>query len=304
MALLKLLFLLLVQPIAGRLPHGFLMRLAELAGFVLLHGQSAKIMQKEVSRMLGPEVSTEEVRAIVLEGLQNNQKDLFEIWSFPSLNKKKVEQLTWFNTEEPLRTAFELGNGTLVGVTHFGSWKIIIAALGYREYPTYQIGIDPLIFCDPSKQRYQNKIMEIERHCEDSLPIQFLYVNKFLRGLYKAFKGNAFILNSLDGLMRNEQVDMQLGGTIVPVDKSAVSLAYRFKAPIVPIFALRQKDNRHKLVVHEPILFDPDLNKEEAVDKAFKQFLDLFTMHVFEHPSHYVRILYQLAKDGYWEDRP
>ncbi len=299
MGILKLIITYILHPIAGRLPHAFLMWLSEIAGLLLMYGKSADIMKKEVSKMLGPGCSQKKIHATVLEALQNNQKDLFEIWSFPHMNQDKISRITYFSSKKHIDSALTLGKGSVVGVTHFGSWKIIIAALAYSGYPTYQLAIDPLTFCDPSRQRYQNKIMEIERACEDSLPAHFLYVNKFLRKLYRAFKQNALVLNSLDGLSRDKQTQLQLMHTLIPVDKSAVTLAYRFDAPIVPIFAIRQNDNRHKLVVHKPIIFDPELNPEQAVDKAFDQFMRFFTAHVETNPSHYVRILYQLAKDRY-----
>jgi hypothetical protein len=57
-------------------------------------------------------------------------------------------------------------------------------------------------------------------------------------------------------------------------------------------------------VVHNPIYIDSSLEQEQAVEKAFNQYMTLFKKHVIENPSHYVRILYQLAKDKYKTDAP
>ncbi|WP_462270325.1 lysophospholipid acyltransferase family protein [Desulfobacter sp.] len=304
MAILKLIMAYVLYPIAGRLPHSLLMRLAELAGYLLMYGKSAEIMKTEVGKMLGPEHSKKRIHDIVLRAVQNNQKDLFEIWSFPIMNKDKLAKIAYFSSIAPIDKALAAGKGVVIGVSHFGSWKIIIAALAYEGYPTYQIAVDPLTFCDPSKKRYQNRIMEIERYCEDSLPAHFLYVGKFMRKLFKAFKENAIILNSFDGLMKKNQEEIKLLNTIIPVDKSAILLAQKFDAPIVPIFAVRQNNDRHRLVVHNPIYIDSSLEQEQAVEKAFNQYMTLFKKHVIENPSHYVRILYQLAKDKYKTDAP
>ncbi len=297
MSFLKLLALYIIWPVAGILPHAVIMKLANIAGHLLLHGKSAAIMKEEVGKMLGTGFTEEEIDNIVLEGLQNSQKDLFEIWSFPHMDKDKISRIVFFESMENIDRALSSGNGAVVGVTHFGSWKIIIAALAYAGYPTYQIAVDPKAFIEPNDKKYKSKIMEIERKCEDSLPAHFLYIDGFLRELYTAFRTNSLVLSSLDGVMRKDPAEMELLNAIIPVDKSAIRLAHRFDSHIIPVFPIRQADDRHRLFVHEPIAFNPEVEAEEAIDLAFNQYMEIFASYVEQYPSHYLRTLYRLAID-------
>ena len=113
------------------LPHGFLSVIADLIGTLLKRGRHARIIKKELRKLLGEEKSDSELDRIVVESIRNYRKDLFEIWSFPRLNKKKIAKFVYVEGKENLDKALEKGRGVIIGVSHFGSWKINIKTSGY-----------------------------------------------------------------------------------------------------------------------------------------------------------------------------
>jgi hypothetical protein len=73
-------------------------------------------------------------------------------------------------------------------------------------------------------------------------------------------------------------------------------MSYATDAPALPIFTVRQKNNRHNIAIHEPILFDERWGKDQNVATWMRKFTLLFEEYVKKHPDHYARFLYTIRK--------
>jgi hypothetical protein len=71
------------------------------------------------------------------------------------------------------------------------------------------------------------------------------------------------------------------------------SLGLKNQVPMLPVFVVRQPDNRHKIVVEEPLsgLTSVNLNMMEA--DLIQKFVHLLEAYVHQHPDHYVDYLYR-----------
>jgi KDO2-lipid IV(A) lauroyltransferase len=290
--LLKIFFLYTVRYLIPLLPHSVLMIMAAVTGWFSARGNTAFIIKNELRKVLGNRIKEAELEQITLKAQQDFHKDLFEIWSFPRITKKKMEEISDITGKEHIDMALQKGRGVIIGVTHFGSWKIIIPALSYAGYPVHQIAINPLDFTQEESSFYQKQMMQIEYRCEQSLPAHFIYIGKFMRDVHRAFQRNEVVIDSLDGTRKKETVEIALLETRIMIDPSPIRLALRFNNPLLPAFAVRQEDNRHKIVIHADIMEGISSDNEISVETALNRFIEVFEKHVLEKPSHYGRILY------------
>lgn len=293
----RTLFLCTAGQLVPYMPHRMLCLLGDAIGKASGRNQKARIMKQELRKLFGTEKTEEELEAVVLRGINNNIKDLFEIWSFPGLNKKKIKQFAYIEGKERMDNALEKGRGALVAVSHFGSWKMIIAALAYEGYPVNQIGLDPRYFIDKTRPYHHNYIMKMEYECDQSLPAEFIYIGKSLRKVFRALARNEVVMNSFDGFIGAKRKTVPFLNGTNTLALGPVILAHRTGAALLPAFAVRQKDNRHKIIIHEEIPIATDINETEAISQAIETYRLVFEKYVADNPSHYCRTLYDRIID-------
>ncbi len=289
---IKLVFLYSIRYILVFLPHRFSVFVAKSIGVLSQNGQQAKIIENELGSLLGGGRSSKEFKKIAIESISNYKMDLFEIWSFPRLNKNRIDRIVSVEGLENVDKALEKGNGVLIGLSHFGSWKIVIPALAYKGYEVHQVGLDPRYFIDKKKPPHHNIIMEMEHKSEQSLPVHFIYIGKFLRDIFRALENNNVVIISLDGFMGSRKIEMPFFNSLLTLSAGPLMIAQRSKAPLLPVFPVRQKDNRPKVIVHEEIPIHTDKNKDQAVRNSLECYIKLLEHYVNTYPSHYGRILY------------
>lgn len=293
----KTAFLYSVRYLLPYLPHSVLAMLANVIGMVSKRGQQARIIEKELGVLFGDRKSASDIKESTFECLCNYRKDLFEIWSFPRLNKDRIEKLVNIEGIEHLDKALAKGKGVVIGLSHFGSWKIIIPALGYKGYKVNQIGLDPRYFVDEKRPLHHNTIMEIEHKCEQSLPANFIYIGKTMRPVFKALANNEVVIDSFDGFMGSKKTEVPFFNCRLSLSQGPIIIALKTGASLIPSFAVRQKDNHHKIIIHEEISLHNYENKQQVIEKATESYTKLLEHYVEEYPSHYGRILYDRFRD-------
>jgi KDO2-lipid IV(A) lauroyltransferase len=294
---IKIVFLYSVRHLLPYLPYSVSAMLADAIGMVSKRGQQARIIKEELGKLFGDKKSESELEDIALKSICNYRKDLFEIWSFPRLNKNKIEKLAYIEGIEHLDKALKKGKGALIGVSHFGSWKIIIPALAYKGYKVNQIGLDPRYFIDDKRSAHHNLAMEMEYKSEQSLPANFIYIGKFLRPIFRALANNEVVIDSFDGFMGSKKIEVPFFNSRLSISRGPVNIAFKSGSPLIPAFAVRQKDNRHRIIIHDELALHSYQNVQKAIENGIKNYVKLLEHYVQEYPSHYGRILYDRFRD-------
>ena len=295
----KVSFLCSVRHLIPYLPCGVTTLLAKATTMVCRRSEQVGVIKVQLKKLFGDAKSQAELEQIAIESICNNRKDLFEIWSFPRLSEKRITKFAYIEGREHLDNALKKGKGALIAVSHFGSWKMVIAALGYAKYKVNQIGIDPRGFIDENRPNHHNVIMQIEHRCDQSLPVNFIYIGKFLREAYRALARNEVVINSMDGFLGAKCVEVPFLKGVSRLSLGPLVMAARSSAAFLPTFAVRQADNRYKITIHEEIKVDKDIPEEEAVKKALDDYTNIFEDYVSRYPSHYCRTLYDRAVDSH-----
>lgn len=279
------------------LPHGLQCALAEAIAWQMKNSRQARITQEELARYLGQVFSARQLQDLARQGMANHKKDLFEIWSFPRLTPKKLFKLASLKGKAHLDQALSKGQGAVIAVSHFGSWKMIIAALSYYGYPVNQIGLNPREFISKHRPAHHNRIMEQEYRADQSLPANFIYLGGGLKAVFQALRRGELVLNSCDGFKGKKFIELPFAKATNRLSLGPFSLAYKSKAPLLPVFDIRGKDNKHQITIHPPLEMDYTLGPGKGPQAAAKKYAKLFEKHFLEHPDHYCRTLYDRRMD-------
>lgn len=293
----KTLFLYSVRFTLPYLPLKVLYIIGNLSGYILV-GKKKQIIKHDLRTLLG-DFSKHDLDRVLRQTMQNFRKDLLEIWTFPELNRNKINKISYFAGFEHLQNALDKGKGAILCITHFGSWKIVLPALGYNGYKVHQIAANPLTFEKDTEASSHNIIMKLELESESSLPAKFIYLDegKSIRQIYRVLANNEIVVISLDGIIGGKRMSMPfLHGTLF-LSTGGASLSLSTGAPSLPVFIVRQKNNKHKIVIHEPVV-NPDngFDKQAFIDTWMKNYTRLFERYVQDYPDHYARYLYTIRK--------
>jgi KDO2-lipid IV(A) lauroyltransferase len=290
----KILFLFTARHIIPYLPSRVKHVLAELLAILTTRGEKAAGMDAELEALFGPErLPAGQRRKVVREAVANFRKDLFEIWSFRRLTPRTIGQLCYPDGIENLDRALEKGRGAIIVLCHFGSYKMILPCLGHRGYKITQIAANPLEFGRESFMKY--KVMAIELEAEKSLPADFIYIGGSVREIYRVLERNEILVVSLDGVMDPRRVTLPFFRKKIRLAPAGAKIARKFNTPLLPVFTVRGRDGRHRVIIHEELAVnweDPDAERQ-----VLEKFLALMERHVGEHPEHYAWFLYKNRTD-------
>lgn len=283
-----------VTKLANHIPLRILYYLADMLGGIAA-SDKRPIIVEDLKTLLG--CSQKRAAGILGDAMRLFRKDIFELWKIPSLNARMVERMTSLNGLEHLENGLRAGRGVVIPVVHFGSWKIILAALGYRGYKVNQIAGKPMTFVKEEERSSHNLILEYEYRCEQKLPVRFIYVEDTVtyRKLFEVLRQNEIVVAALDGILGGGKrlwVDFFNGRINLSI--GPISLAHRTGAALVPLFPVRQHNDRHRLEFSPPLTLQ-ELD-DDFVSVWLRAYASLFSARVRERPEHYARWLFNVRK--------
>jgi len=179
---------------------------------------------------------------------------LFEVPHILRLDPDRLSQYCVFENEERFQAALDKGRGVFVLTAHFGNWEFMSAAIQIR------FGVDSAVIVRPMDYAPLDRLMVRMRSRFGS---EVIPKKKAMRRVIGALREKKTL-----GILLDQNVDWY-EGVFVPflgrwacTNKGLALLALKTDAPVVPVFAVRQEDGRHR------ILFGRDIPLVKTGDKT------------------------------------
>lgn len=257
-------------------------------------GEKYRVIEGQLRELFGTGAfSTKDVNNIVCQSVSNFRKDMFETWSFSRLNRHNIGKICRIEGINYIDDALSKGKGALIMLCHFGSYKMLLPALGYRGYSITQVAVNPLDFVKPKESVIRNITMAIEYECEAVLPADFIYLGQTSpRQMYRVLEANGLLAMSVDGVVDPKRVAVSLLSKKIRLSSAPVKIALKIGSPILPLFTVRGPDNIHTLVVEPPISISGEGGTETEF-KVLQEYAKLMERHIKANPSHYGWFLYK-----------
>jgi len=210
-----------------------------------------------------------------------------EVLLYPSLNSEFIRKFVKIEGIENLDRALGKGRGVLLYQAHFGAFQMTMPAVGYSGYRMNQISASAAVWKEESGSSAQRRMFDIKAKYEYTLPVRHISVTSSLKPLFKALKENEIVGITVDGGGGKKVVPINFLGREALFQTGAADIAVSTGAEIVPVFIVTEKGLRHRLFIHEPIEFDPELGKEENRKVILQAFASLLEGYVIKYPDHY-----------------
>lgn len=260
---------------------------------VLLLWGLRKRLEANISIWFSGMYSEKETRDIAKRSIYNYTGRRIEDLYFGTITKEMMEEIAIICGRENLEESVSRGKGTIILLSHFGSFLMALPALGYMGYKINQLAGPPTL---KNHRPIHEKIFKVREKDYSNLPIKFLRTDLHIKLVIKALKNNELVAIAFDGREGNKWIGVNFLGKKALFSPGPLKFAMVTGATIVPTFVIRQKNNTHKLVFERPFEFEAAGTGEESLAANMQKMTGIFEDYIRKYPCHFVMIM-QLIKE-------
>jgi len=228
-----------------------------------------KVAFQNLTLAFGQEKSKEELRNIAKKSFENLGMMAMEFFRIPNLDTQTFQKKVKVEGLERALKVLDENRGALLLLGHFGNWELMALM-------TKVIGRPIVVIAKPIKRNpwlYQWILKSRERMGLIVIPPRNA-TQKVLQALSE---------NQIVGVLfdqrgkRSQGVWADFFGRKVPTTPGLAVMSLRSKAPVIPVFMVREKQGRHHLFIKEPLklIHTGDFRKDvEANTQLFNHIIE------------------------------
>lgn len=296
---LRLIFWYPVRWISSIVPRYFLMKIGGISGYFLylFASQRRKIINEEITKCF-PKFSKEKCRNLTVKAFQSFIKDQLEVLLYPYLTAEKTSEISIIQGEMNLKNALEKGKGVIVLLNHQGLNQFIMPALGFKGYVIGQVSLP----ADAVKHVFGNqrisfihlKMLQLKRQMEETLPSTHIFLENNIWDGLKWLKNGKILAIAVDGRHGERFIETTLCKRQAQFSPSPFIMSLRSGAPLLPVFVLRNENNRHNIIIEKPLIM-PEKRVTNKNSALLNEYLAHFENYLEKCPEQYGMFIY-LAK--------
>lgn len=266
---------LIVRIVPARYLYGIAQNISSL-GYIIA-GKQRNIALESLHIAFGQDKTREEIEQIARDCFSFMAKAGLEIlflMNKPKLLKERVEIVG----KENLDKALAEGKGAILVSAHFGNFPLMLARLALEGYATSGI-MRPMRDSRAEKffieKRAKMKIKAIYSQPRDTC------VNKTIETLRK----NELVFIPIDQNFGTAGVFVDFFGRKAATATGPVVLAQRTKAAVLPVFIVRQKDDRHKIIFESALDLEAGRDAKETVLINIQKLTNIIESYIRRYPA-------------------
>ncbi len=263
----------------NRLPYGMVRWITHI--FIVI-GFWCTVKQNRIAReslrvAFGAEKDAQQIDAIVKACFENFGRGMIELIYFmahPAMIKEKVV----IQGKEHLDTALEAGNGVIAVSAHFGNFPLMLLRFvqeGYKTNAIIRSTRDKEIEGYFLEQRSRLGLNTIYSHprktCVDSS--------------IRALRSNELVFIPLDqNFGSSGGVFVDFFGQKAATAPGPVIFAKRTKAPIIPVFIIRENDDQMKIIIDPPMPLEERDDDQEMISVNIAKITRIIEGYIRKYP--------------------
>jgi lauroyl/myristoyl acyltransferase len=289
-----------LRMIVQAVPHAVSHRLARFTGTLLYwtSGRKKHRLRQGLQFLFGDTYPRDAVRRTFINYALNS----VEVFYYPSLTREKTAPLVEYEGMEHITDALTRGKGVILLHGHFGNEEFLMPAVAF----TVRTRVNQLasrweaplrgswIYRLPNAVRHYAFTMRIRYR--ESLPINFIYIDKGVRAAYSALRNNEILLLAGDGREGTSWTEADFLGRTALYSEGPMRMALKTEAAVLPVFIVRKPDNRHRLIIERPLQLERTADVQRDIQVATQRFVDLLGDYVRRYPCHYMKLFWQDMK--------
>ncbi|MEW6066923.1 MAG: lysophospholipid acyltransferase family protein [Nitrospirota bacterium] len=257
----------------------------------ILHKEARGYLREEM-QIIFKDKDEKEIKNIVIDVFRNHFKNELELLLFPTLTREKLARMVSMEGQEKLEKAIIEGNGVILLIAHFGANLLFIPYFGHMGYKFNQISMPANIWEGMVEKPsfFLRKVLEMRTKYVENLPVRHISATSSLKQAFKCLKVNEILCIAGDGgIGEKTKVSFLKQSAHFPIGPFA--FAAKTHAVVLPAFMIRQKNNRHKLIIESPFEII-NKGKRKEYNSAIQAYAKILEKYVYKYPDHYGWLLY------------
>ncbi|UCD84814.1 MAG: lysophospholipid acyltransferase family protein [Deltaproteobacteria bacterium] len=267
--------------LANKIPFRYLHTLGGGIGGLVFYllGKRKDIARENLRIVFGKDRNEKELREILRLSLKNLGKGLFEVITYYYLPPDFVAGQIDIEGEENLREALNQGKGVIALSAHLGNFTIIGAKLAQNYSFNYIIHL-------PHERNIAGFIEGVLERAHVGLIPDRPRVTCVKRSI-GCLRNNEILFIQLDISAIDSAVSIDFFGQPVATYTGPVIFSLKTGAPILPMFILRNQDNRHKIVIEPPVELTTSSDKDNDIQVNTSRLTKVMESYVLRYPEHW-----------------
>lgn len=237
-----------------------------------------RMAQESLHIAFGQEKNPPEVHQIIRDCFENLGRGMIELIYFME-HPKMISERVFFEGKEFLDEAFKAGRGVIAVSAHFGNFPLMLLRFAQDGYKTNAI-------IRPTRDQ------EIEKHFlkqRSKLGLNTIYSQprrECVETSLRVLRNNEFLFIPLDqNFGSGGGVFVDFFGQKAATATGPVVFAMRTKAPIVPMFVIRQKDDTHKIIIEPPLKLEEFSDDKEMIQRNTAKITQVIERYIRQYPQ-------------------
>jgi len=214
-------------------------------GMYYLDLEHRKVALQNLHIAFGQEKSESEILGIAKKTFQNLGMMAVEFFRLPQMDVETFKEKVNIEGLEIYKKALEGKKGILLLLSHFGNWELM-------GLMSKVLGNPITVIARPiKKNRWVDQLVAEMR---SGTGLEVISTEKASRKAIRTLSQNRLVGILIDQrAKRSEGVWVDFFGKKAPSTPALAVLAMRTKAPLVPVFMIRNGYQRHRLIIQEPL---------------------------------------------------
>jgi KDO2-lipid IV(A) lauroyltransferase len=245
----------------------------------LIIADARKRTQNNLKIAFGKEKDQRELKKLALNVFENVGKNVADAVRLKNMKWEEIERITKIEGLEYFDNAYKMGKGVIALTGHIGNFELLAAYFSLKDYKVSVIGrelYDPRLDAVLVKNRERAGLENI------SSPASVKQVIKTLR----SGRVLGILADQDSSKVRGVFVNFFERPARTPV--GPVLLAYKTQSPIVPMAIVREKDDKYKIIVKEPIELTFSKDKKKDIIETTQKYTKVLESIIREYPSQWL----------------
>jgi KDO2-lipid IV(A) lauroyltransferase len=260
-------------------PEGFALWVGRQLGKMgyYLDWEHRKVALQNLHVAFGQEKSESEINAIAKRSFQNLGMMAIEFFRIPGMDTETFKKKVSIEGLDQALKILEKKKGALLLIGHFGNWELM-------GLMSKVIGNPIMVIAKPVKKnrRVERLITEIRKEAG----LEVIPPEKASRKVIKALSQNRVVGILIDQrAKRNEGVWADFFGREAPTTPGLAVLAMKTRAPVMPVFMIRNGFQKHRLLIKEPLELVETGNIKKDVEANTQLFNHTLESMIRQYPD-------------------
>ena len=221
--------------------------------------------------------SDKETGQIVKKCFKNLGQSMIEML-YMMAHPDKLDEKVFVEGKKHLDDALEKGNGVVAVTAHFGNFPMMMLYFAHKGY-------DISTIVRPARDKELEAFLCRKRTELNVNTVYALPRQKCVSQSISALRNNGVLFVPLDQNFGNGKgVYVDFFGQKAATATGPVVFALRTKAVILPMFIIRQSDNRHKIVIEPPVEVEIHENEDKTIAGNISKITKLIESYIRKYP--------------------